>query len=264
MAKPKTARKAPTELAPEQAQGAGLATALRAARGAAAATPEPPPYGIIFDKNKAIVGVPHGQPLPMDPALKQRLSEIGKTHGFWYEGDGGDKTAFPAPYKGSWDDELARGVKGYPPEFLSAMFSASDLGKQARMVEDPKRTIFDSVLSHNSELSPLKGRKFSKQALSEYLSRISDQDTDFQSLAQQPATRENVDEFFNVGAAKTFPENWETFPHKAGQVMRDFLDQRDKFLLSRDRGVYFVGAGHLKNLKRLNPELEMLGGEKAE
>lgn len=235
------------------------------AKAAAASAPEQPaPYGVVFDGNKVIVGVPHGQDIPMDKGLKRRIREIGKQHGFYYEGDGGDKKLFPAQYKGSWDDKMSKDIKGYPPEFLSAMFGASDMAKQVKMVEDPKRTVFESLLRHNRELSPLKGKRFSDKELTEYLTRISDADTDFAGLARQPATRENVERFFSVGAAKAFPENWEEYPHNVGKAMKDFLDRRDKFLLSQDRGVYFVGAGHLRNMQKLDPKLKVLGGEKAE
>lgn len=235
------------------------AVALRSKRASSKA-----PYGVIFSKNKAVVGVPHGQKIPMQEGIERRIRAIGDAHGYWYEGDGGDKKAFPATYKGSWDDKMAKDIDGYPPEFLSAMFGAADMAKQIRMVENPKRNIFDSLLANSGELSPLKGKRFSESTLSTYLSRISDSMVDFEALAKRPATRANVERFFKTGAARTFPANWEKFPHKAGKVMKEFLDRRDRFLLDQKRGVYFVGAGHLLNIKKLDSRVEVVGGDKAQ
>ena len=236
------------------------AISLRSGRSGAAADA---PYGVIFDKQKAIVGAPHGRKIPMSASVEKRVREIGDAHGYWYEGDGGDKKFFPAKYNGSWDDKMAKGIDAYPPEFLSAMFGAADMRKQVRMVEGPQRTIFDGLMANREKLSPLDGRPFSARTLSSYLASISDGDTDFTAMAKQPATRQNTEKFFKTGAAKTFPSNWEKFPHKAGKVMKKFLDTRDRFLIDQKRGVYVVGSGHLVNILKLDPSLEMLGGKKA-
>lgn len=221
------------------------------------------PYGVIFGKGKAIVGAPHGRKIPMSESVENRVRAIGDLCGYWYEGDGGDKKFFPAKYTGSWDAKMAKGMSSYPPEFLSAMFSSADMGKQVRMVEGSVGTIFDGLMANNDKLSPLEGRAFSDSTLSSYLSSISDDNTDFSAMAQRPATRQNTEKFFKTGAAKTFPANWEKFPYKAGKVMRKFLDKRDMFLIEQKRGVYVVGAGHLINMQKLDPSLKMVGGERA-
>jgi len=236
------------------------AIALQSGRESAAADA---PYGVIFDKGKAIVGAPHGRKVPMSESVEKRVRAIGDFYGYWYEGDGGDRKFFPAKYAGSWDAKMAKGISAYPPEFLSAMFGAADMRKQIRMVEDPDRTIFDGLMANNDKLSPLEGRAFSEKTLSSYLSSISDDSIDFRAMAERPATRQNTEKFFKTGAAKTFPSNWEKFPYKAGKVMKEFLDKRDMFLIEQKRGVYVVGAGHLINIQKLDPSLDMVGGEKA-
>lgn len=226
-------------------------------------TEKPAPYGVIFGKSKAIVGAPHGQKIPMSNAIEKRVRAIGDAYGYWYEGDGGDRKFFPANYKGSWDDKMSSGIGAYPPEFLAAMFGEADMGKQVRMVAGPRRTVFEGIMANSDKLSPLDGRRFSEGVLTSYLSSISDDEVDFRALAQRPATTQNVEKFFRAGAARTFPSDWESFPHKAGKVMKKFLDRRDRFLIDQERGVYVVGAGHLLNIKKLDPRLEMVGGEKA-
>lgn len=222
------------------------------------------PYGVIFNDKRVIVGVPHGKKIPMSDDIEQRIRVIGDNYGYWYEGDGGDKKLFTANYKGSWDAKMAKDISGYPYEFLSAMFGNANMAKQIRMITNVGKTIFDSIMDHNSELSPLKDKAFSQTTLATYLDSISDSDIDFISMSERIATRGNTEKFFKAGVAKTFPTNWTEFPYKAGKIMKKVIDRRNKFILSQDRGVYFIGAGHLLNMKKLDPNLNIIGGEKAE
>lgn len=222
------------------------------------------PYGVIFSKNKVIVGVPHGRKIPLATDIERHIRSIGDTYGYWYEGNGGDKESFPAKYRGSWDTEMAKDIDGFPPEFASAMFGNANMDRQIRMVTDLGKTIFESLLNHGSKLSPLEGRQFTKDTLTTYLTNISDSSTDFLSMAKRIATKGYTEKFFRAGVAKTFPTNWTEFPYKAGKEMKKVIDRRDKFVLDQDRGAYFIGAGHLLNMKKLDSSLEIIGGEKAQ
>jgi hypothetical protein len=42
-----------------------------------------------------------------------------------------------------------------------------------------------------------------------------------------------------------WPDNWDEYPNRAGQVAKSVNDLRDKFLATRKRGVYVTGSDHL-------------------
>jgi hypothetical protein len=49
---------------------------------------------VIFNgKNKAFVGVTHDSPPKMSPELFKKVKAIGDSKGYWFEGNGADKTA---------------------------------------------------------------------------------------------------------------------------------------------------------------------------
>ena len=83
---------------------------------------------VIFDGNKAFVGVAHNSPPNMPPEILKKVKTIGDKYGYWYEGNGGDvpsTTEFSdkSKYEGSWDHEFVKTIKGYPPEYLYTLFA---------------------------------------------------------------------------------------------------------------------------------------------
>ena len=67
---------------------------------------------VIFNgKNKAFVGVTHDSPPKMSPELFKKVKAIGDSKGYWFEGNGADKTAIKQvfgdiDFKGSWDEKI--------------------------------------------------------------------------------------------------------------------------------------------------------------
>jgi hypothetical protein len=83
-------------------------------------------------------------------------------------------------------------------------------------------------------------------------------------MSKMKATKENVTKFLRTGEQRMWPDkDWEKYPYPAGKVAKKANDQRDIYLLKQNAGVYFIGAGHLLGLLRLDDSLKMIGGEKA-
>lgn len=227
------------------------------------------PYGVIFSGDKAYVGSPHGKPISLSADVKKRVLDLAKRFGVWYEGDGGDiavnSTLFgdKRAYRGSWDDAFAKTVKGYPPEYLSVMFSNVDVNRQKKVFLAPAMSIFDSLLKHQTKKRFFKDREYTSATLTQFLRMVSDDKYNFLELSKKRATKENVDRFFSAGEARMFPKDWDKYPHPAGKVMKKVEDARNQFLLGQKSGVAVVGAGHLIEMLKLDKSLKMIGGSKA-
>lgn len=210
------------------------------------------PYGVIFQSpDKAIVGVNHGHKVELSKDLYDKISLMCRANGAWYEGDGGDKSVFPTPYKGSWDTKFMKSVKGYPVEFLFVLFSNVKENKTAARITDSSKTIFESILK--SDVNYFNDRKVEDATLTEFLKAM-----DMLEEAKRPATETNVNKFLNEGERRMWPSQGK--PHKFAQQAEKW---RNRFVLAQPEGVYFAGAGHLPEMLDLYPSLKMIGGEKA-
>ncbi len=227
------------------------------------------PYGVIFDgSDKVIVGARHGSSVVLSDDLKDRVQTIARKYGAWFEGDGKDVAPIRGllgeeDYKGSWDDLVAKSVKGYPPEFLSGLFSNTEINEQKKIFLDPKSTIFDSILNRQNKFNYFKDRKFNAATLAEFLKGGSEKNIDLFKLSQLPATKDNLVEFFDVGEKLMWPDNWQDYPNKLGKFAEKFERARNQGLLSDRPGVYVAGSGHLPELISLDKNLKMIGGSKA-
>lgn len=230
------------------------------------------PYGVIFDgNNKAYVGSPHGRPIVFSEEIKNKVLNIARRYGIWYEGNGGDiepnRKLFgdKSSYKGSWDNLVADTIKGYPICFMAGMFSNVDVNKQNEKYLDPDKTIFDSLLSNQNKINYFYDkRKYNSDQLTAFLNQSSEKGVDFLSLSKQPANEENLKHFFKAGEKLAWPTNWQQYPNKLGKFVKQSEEIRNGYLLKCKSGVYVAGAGHLLELKKMKNSLNMVGGEKAD
>ena len=155
------------------------------------------------------------------------------------------------PYKGSWDDKFAGSVKDYPVEFLFVLFSNVKENHTAARITDSSKTIFQSIL--DSDVNYFNDRNYDDETLTKFLSEM-----DMLNQAKKPATERNVVAFLSEGEDRMWGGKE---PHKFARSAERW---RNKFLLAQPDGAYFMGAGHLPEIKRLYPSLRMIGGEKAE
>lgn len=227
------------------------------------------PYGVIFDgSDKVIIGARHGSAVNLPDDLKDRVRLIARKYGAWYEGDGKDIEPMSGllgkdEYRGSWDDLVARGVKGYPPEFLSGLFSNTQENGQRDVFLDPKISIFDSLLNHQDRMSYFKDRRFDKRTLEAFLKGGSEKNIDFMAMSQLPADKKNLAQFFDYGERLMWPDNWQEYPNKFGKFAEKFERTRNIGLLGDEPGVFVAGSGHLPELLNLNKNLKMIGGSRA-
>lgn len=228
------------------------------------------PYGVIFSGKRVYVGSAHGKTPQFSDEIKDLIIRSADKYGVWYEGDGGDVKSFTPifgskyNYKGSWDDELAKGVHGYPIPFMSPMFSNVDVNKQYEKIESQNKSIFDSLLSSQDQLNYFKDkRKYDSKQLTEFLKHISEKGIDFLKLSKLPATSENTKKFFKAGEKLAWPHNWQEYPNKIGKLVKTSEEIRNHYLLRQQSGVYVVGAGHLIELKNMDNSLKMIGGRLA-
>ena len=232
------------------------------------------PQGIIFsnDDKKAFVGKDHEKPLDLSDSLFDKIKEIGDKHGYWWEGTGGDiktTTNFSdkKKYKGSWDDEFTKTLKGYPPEFLYTVFTNTNVNKQREILVSPNKTIFDSIMAAQTKIGYLKDRKFDEETLRNFLSLCSEKDgANFLEMSKLPATKENVNKFLSEGEKLMWPDkNWAQYPNRAGKLAEKVDIVRNQYLINEKAGVFFAGSGHLKELKHMleksKTPFTMIGGE---
>ena len=184
------------------------------------------------------IGQVHGKGIAIPPEAKAAIDKYGA----WYEGDGKDKLR-GISYKGSWDDELAKNLQGYPKEFLFVIFTNIAVNKQADIIEGDG-SIFNRLLKTQSKFGYLTDRKFDADTLTKFLKLIG---KDIYEMSQLPATTKNVLQFLRTGERLM----WETKDSEAHSLANKANMYRDKWLLSRPSGVYFVGSDHIKDLKKL-------------
>lgn len=220
------------------------------------------PAPVVMLGDKAFVGVEHGSRYTIDEADKQALDRLAQRFGVWYEGSGGDVESSGLfgskdAYAGSWDDKFAQTIKGHPPEFLYTLFTNVDANQQDKILTNPDKTIFESVMAAQDAISPLKGRNFDEKTLREFLSKSSQDGINFVDMAKAPATPENVEKFLRTGEQLMWPEEGEQYTSAAGKMAQRANEMRQEFLLSQPGGVYVVGSDHLEALKnRAAPDAE--------
>jgi len=209
---------------------------------------------VIFANNKAYIGSDHGKSIGLAASDEQKIKSLAEKYGVWYEGAGGDIAADKkmfgdkSAYKGSWDDVFSKSIKDYPHEFLYTVFTNIAVNKQADSIEDPKKTLFESIMNAQKKVGYFKDRRFNSDTLRMFLKSCSESGRDFLAMSQQKATASNVMRFLKLGEQRMWPDNWAQYPNPAGKLMRKAEDMRIRFLKDAPPGVYVVGKDHLKLL----------------
>lgn len=244
-----------------------------------------PPYGvIIFDNNKILVGDDHETPLELSDDLTNKIVKIANQYGYWGEGTGiGQNNAIiksnfynklhPKMYKGSWDEDAMNNVSDdIKINFLYALFSnpienkrIEKLTKQAK----PNETIIDLLSRTIPSWSADMGKfNLEKKDVEEFLKNVSEKNINFYEMSHQVATAENIKTFITKGSELQWPETpenpnlWKSYPYKMGKFARKATTYRDEYLINAGSGIYFVGCGHLLDIKDMvGDKIEILGGE---
>lgn len=245
------------------------------------------PWGIIFDgSNKILVGDMHQIPVELSKDYQDKVVNVANTYGYYGEGIGLEyneaitKSDFfdrldPKKYKGSWDnvlvssDTLSEKDKKY---FLYSLFSnikennrLEKLTKESKEGEKIIDVLSRTIPSWSADMGKF---NFGKNDVEYFLKKSSDDGgVDLLKMAKEnDATEENLKTFLETGESLQWPENWKQYPHAAGRFARKATQIRDIFLINAGPGVYFVGAGHLKDIVDMEEGIEnglkLIGGEK--
>lgn len=210
---------------------------------------------IFLNKDTVIVGQEHGHPVNLSTNVLKKVQEIAAKHGAWYEGNGRDREFtrdIIKKWKGSWDDIVAKNIKGYPPEFLYVLFANVDANNRVDMIgENSKQSIFDQILKNQKQNTYFTDRTYNAGTLKKFLQMVSQNGYDFVKMSEQPATRENITKFLKTGESLMWPSNWADYPNPAGKVALRATTPRDKFLANAPPGAYFTGSGHLVDVGKL-------------
>ena len=249
------------------------------------------PYGIIkFNDDKILVGDMHQTPLELPDEWVKEIVKVANSKGYYGEGIGlkhneaVTKSNFfklldPKMEIDSWDKKLIE--SGEVPKdkeyiFLYALFSnPKENHRLEKLLDnvDEGNTIFDVLLKTIPDWSADMGKfNLGERELTKFLEEISEGNHNFIEMSKQDATEENLSNFLNVGEQLQWPSTeknpnlWQQYPYKAGKFARIATTIRDQFLINAGPGVYFVGAGHLKDIVEMTEGkelgLELIGGEK--
>lgn len=222
------------------------------------------PQGVIFKGDDTVfVGQAHGKPVRMDQDLKERVMKIIQKHGAYYEGIGSDRE-FTKDYttqwhSKSWDDMAIESIKGYPYEFLFVLFTNTAANEQKKILVG-NGTIAERILKTQSQWGYIKSRRFDADTLDQFLRACNEDGHDFVAMSREPATVKNVKKFIDTGEKLMWPEDWMSYPNRAGKLAKKANDYRNNYVLKRKSGAYFMGSGHLKEIAELG-DLDIVGGE---
>ena len=249
------------------------------------------PYGLIkFSDDKILVGDMHQTPLELPDKWVKEIVDVANKYGYYGEGIGLHhneaitKSNFydsldTKKHMGSWDKMLADSGKISKNKeylFLYSLFSNPKENHRLEMLldnTDDGDSIFDVLLKTIPDWSAEMGQfNLGKKDLTKFLKEISEGEYDFLKMSEEDANEKSISNFLDIGEDLQWPETeenpnlWRQYPHKAGKFAREATTIRDQFLINMGPGVYFVGAGHLKDIVEM-PEgkelgLELIGGEK--
>jgi len=245
------------------------------------------PWGLIFDgDNKILVGDMHQIPVELSKDYQDKVVDVANTYGYYGEGIGLEHNEAVTEsdffdrldtkkHKGSWDnilvssDKLSQEEKKY---FLYSLFSnikenkrLDNLTKEAKEGEKIIDLLSRTIPSWSADMGKF---NFGKSDVEYFLRKSSDEGgVDLLKIAKEKdATEENLKNFLETGESLQWPKNWKEYPYAAGKFARNATQLRDNFLINAGPGVYFVGAGHLKDIvnmeKGMKKGLKLIGGEK--
>jgi hypothetical protein len=209
---------------------------------------------VIFDGNKAFVGVTHDSPPKMSPETLEKVKAIGdvETQGYWFEGNGADKTAISQvfgniDYKGSWDEKI---TPAEPYTYVYTLFGNVEANHRVDQVFNGKgKTIYEKILSTYKNWAHEVIKNQEGQALVDtFLKGLGG--TVLEDVKQE-GTKENIQKFLT----SIEDDMWKGWPKGSGpafEMAKIAVYERDKWLMKAPDGVYFTGEGHLDSLKDIN------------
>ena len=241
------------------------------------------PQGVLIHNNKILVGVMHGKPVDIhDPKLVDTIKSHGERHGFWYEGSGAP-VDIQVPlfglkskrdYAGGWDADRMKKIKetGVEPHMLSVVYGNVDVNWKHGLstIADESGSIFDGIYSWaNSKHSPFEAHEISvsRNQVEDFLLAMrpgTNRDW-LQHAKQTRATPEATKQFLKDAEAIAWPKDWNTRERTTGPEKLSDTESQERnlhIINNMGPGVYFAGAGHLKQVRDILNKRGTMGHEK--
>jgi hypothetical protein len=224
---------------------------------------EADPEGVLFHGNKIIVGVKHESPIRIsDSQLKTEIQQHGMNHGFYYEGKPGPDIKQSdlglhdvSDYKGGFDEmrlQQQRKSEIIKPHNLSLIFGNVNTNWGNGISDHFKSgTVFDGI--HSWARSHF-GDFVTPEHVSGLLKAASENTGhDFLSVAKKTPAASGK-KFLGAIEKIAWPDDWATKKRTAGpeKLVDAETRERDEHLIHHmPAGVYVIGSGHLKSIKKI-------------
>jgi hypothetical protein len=211
---------------------------------------------VIFDGDKAFVGVTHKRPPKMSPETLEKVKAIG-AKGYWFEGDGKDneiikKVFGDIDFEGSWDEKI---TPTEPYTYVYTLFANVRANHRVDQVLNGEgKTIYEKILStYKNWAHEVIQNKNGKALVDTFLKGLGG--TALRDV-QQEGTKENIGKFLR-SIEKAMWKNWPNGSGPAFDMAKVAVYERDNWLIQAPAGVYFTGEGHLDSLVAIHPSYKI-------
>jgi hypothetical protein len=219
---------------------------------------------VIFDGNKAFVGVAHNSPPEVSEEILKKIKTIGDKYGYWYEGNGADRGPVnqvfgDIKYKGSWDEKIK---PTEPYVYVYTLFgNPSQNHRIDQVFKGEGKTILDKLISTYPEWAHDVIKNSTGNAKNYILKFVGNLGKDYLNKLEQEGTRENIENFIMPIGDDNNGLMWKGWPNGSGpafEMAKKAVYERDEWLISAPEGVYFTGEGHLDSLKDIKPSYKIV------
>jgi hypothetical protein len=211
----------------------------------------------LITKDLAFVGTWHGsRKIRLPKAAIEEIKRIGDSHGWWYEGDGGDNPHVAEvfgdlEYRGSWDDLISGDLaKDRAKDHLwcySLFANTKENGTVDKVVKAPGRTVFDRALNSYKSWAYHQDQRRSKKEFAKRLRKfISMLGKSHVERSRAVATEQTVRAFIEAVEHKM----WTDYPVGRSAPARLAVEAnllRDTLMIRKiKKGVIFMGNSHIR------------------
>ena len=234
---------------------------------------DPIPHGVLeYNRDgktpQYIVGVEHGTPASINnKELLSKIRDVGKKHGYYYEGSGGAddsqplfNLSKPADYKGGWDIARQDKLRSFQPYMLSPLFGNVDKNwdtktNSVKQTMGTSGNLIDGAQRFAKQAYPK--LKISRQHVEDFFKQASEgTEYDFHDLAKNASLSEpdKVKDVMKKMEKIAWPSNWKESDRQTGpeRLTDKNEEERNSYITDKSGpGVYFAGSGHLKEIEQL-------------
>lgn len=244
---------------------------------------DPVPHGVLVYGDKIIVGTNHGDPVQItDKHVLNQVRSVGDKHGYSYEGTGGPvdikQPLFglnsKSDYRDGWDQNRSKTIRknGVQPHHLSIIIgNVKENWKSINQHLGESGTVLDGLHRWANAVSrtAFGGAPVSRETVEQFLRKASTgTEKNFLETAKTTPVSQTKPLLHEMESI-AWPENWNSKKRTTGaeKLVDAESEERNTHVLDNmSSGVYFAGAGHLKQiadtLKARGEPFTLHGGSK--